>query len=80
MVRIEDLLQRWRADNRRSFLELRARWLLREVGDQLHETVSWGGGTTTKRDLAVRMAFHNGVHTGQIIDLRRALGMPRLIR
>jgi hypothetical protein len=68
---------------RRRFDEALARVVdaVRAAGDEkLHETVTWGGGSTTRRDLAVRMAFHNGVHTGQIIDLRRALGMPRLIR
>lgn len=53
---------------------------IRATGDgALAETVTWGNGTISKRDLAARMVFHNGVHAGQIIDLRRALGMPRLV-
>lgn len=43
-------------------------------------TVTWGRGETTARDLLVRMVFHNGMHTGQIVDLRRALGMPGVNR
>jgi hypothetical protein len=54
---------------------------IRAAGDEgLGEPVHWGQSTTTtKRDLAARMVFHNGTHTGQIVDLRRALGMPRLV-
>lgn len=35
----------------------------------------WGGGQASLYALAQRMVFHNGVHCGQIADLRRALGM-----
>lgn len=48
----------------------------RECSDaKLEELTSWGGGQMTIRDLGLRMAFHNGVHCGQIADLRRAFGM-----
>lgn len=39
------------------------------------EVVPWGAGQTTLGMLAARMIFHNGFHTGQVADLRRALGM-----
>lgn len=39
----------------------------------------WGKVKTTMHDLASRMVFHNGTHTGQLIDLRRALGMPKVV-
>jgi len=44
---------------------------------QLDRNVPWGptGATTTVRALIPRMVYHNGCHAGQIIDLRRALGM-----
>jgi hypothetical protein len=44
---------------------------------QLAAETPWGGpGMTTPVHLLVaRMAFHNGMHCGQIADLRRALGM-----
>ena len=53
----------------------------RRAGPQrLAARVQWGGGDTTGRDLLLRMVWHNGVHCGQLIDLRRALGMERVIR
>lgn len=45
----------------------------------LGDLTTWGGSETTKGDLLVRMALHNATHAGQIIDLRRALGMPKLV-
>lgn len=48
--------------------------------DRLGATVSWGRGETTARDLLARMIFHNGTHCGQLIDLRRALGMDKVFR
>lgn len=39
----------------------------------------WGaGGLFPASALVMRMVFHNGFHTGQIADLRRALGFKRL--
>jgi hypothetical protein len=40
---------------------------------KLDETRPWGKGQSTLREIAARMVFHNGMHTGQIADLRRAL-------
>jgi hypothetical protein len=40
LVRVRDLLLRWRADNLRTFRELRARWLLPRGQDQLEETLA----------------------------------------
>ncbi len=73
--RLEELRRRF-DDAQKRLIEV-----IRAAGDEgLAETVPWGqGSTTTKRDLAVRMVFHNGIHAGQIIDLRRAIGMPRVI-
>ena len=51
----------------------------RATDAQLETLVAWGGGQTPWADLVARMAFHNGVHTGQIIDLRRALGMKGVL-
>ncbi|MDX2115352.1 MAG: DinB family protein [Planctomycetota bacterium] len=38
----------------------------------LHTEVAWGSASLPKHLLAMRMVFHNGMHTGQIADLRRA--------
>lgn len=45
----------------------------------LERQFPWGGGQSPWADLVARMAFHNGVHTGQIMDLRRALGMKGVL-
>lgn len=48
--------------------------------DLLDRTTSWGSvKSLTFAELGLRMAFHNGTHTGQIIDLRRALGFDKVI-
>jgi hypothetical protein len=53
---------------------------VRAAGDGgLARTVAWGPTTISVRDLALRMVFHNGTHAGQIVDLRRGLGMPQVI-
>ena len=39
----------------------------------LARVVPWGQGTSTISALVHRMTFHNGMHCGQIADLRRAL-------
>jgi hypothetical protein len=41
----------------------------------LDRQVPWQTGAMTAADLVARLAFHNGVHAGQITDLRRALRM-----
>jgi hypothetical protein len=46
---------------------------------QLHQTTKWGAGLdVTLESLVARMVFHNGTHTGQIADLRRALGFKSI--
>jgi hypothetical protein len=47
---------------------------------RLDQTIPWHGGEITLRALVTRVTFHNGVHTGQITDLRRALGLERVIQ
>jgi len=39
----------------------------------------WGKVSTTGAALAQRMIFHNGVHCGQITDLRRALKLGNVL-
>lgn len=43
--------------------------------------ITWGAAAvpTSALVLATRMIHHTGTHVGQILDLRRALGLPRLI-
>jgi hypothetical protein len=45
----------------------------------LEREVTWGGGPIVAGDLVPRMVFHNGMHAGQIADLRRALGLGSAI-
>lgn len=39
----------------------------------------WATGHTTIALLAMRLMYHNGMHAGQIADLRRALAMKRVL-
>jgi hypothetical protein len=48
-----------------------------DLNDERH-AVAWGGQKLTRARLICRVVFHNGTHAGQILDLRRALGMPKL--
>jgi hypothetical protein len=42
---------------------------------KLDTMIKWGPGEIPLYQAGMRMIFHNGMHTGQIADLRRALGM-----
>ncbi len=54
---------------------------VRKAGEAgLAREVPWGNTRTTARDLALRMVFHNGLHCGQMVDLRRALGFAPVIQ
>lgn len=54
---------------------------LRSATDaQLEQRINWAGIEIPLHGLAARIIFHSGFHTGQIVDLRRALGMERVIR
>ncbi len=45
---------------------------------KLDEVVPWGQASTPLWALLTRMVFHNGFHTGQIADLRRALSFKSI--
>jgi hypothetical protein len=47
--------------------------------EALAADVPWGQAKAPLWTLVLRMAFHNGVHIGQMMDLRRALGLPRVV-
>lgn len=48
---------------------------------RLDEPVPFFGGMSLPRwNAAPRIVFHNGTHCGQIVDLRRALGMSPIFR
>ncbi|MEZ6234410.1 MAG: DinB family protein [Phycisphaerales bacterium] len=51
----------------------------RAADADLERQIAWGTGTISLGDLVVRVAFHNGIHAGQITDLRRGLGMGRIL-
>jgi hypothetical protein len=42
---------------------------------EFERTHTWGEHSASVSDLITRMVTHNGTHTGQLVDLRRALGM-----
>lgn len=47
--------------------------------EDLADSIAWGSAEYPLRDLAIRLSLHNALHAGQLADLRRALGMPRVI-
>lgn len=48
---------------------------------RLDETTAWGMTPQIPLALlALRILFHNGDHTGQILDTRRALHLPRVLK
>ncbi len=48
--------------------------LVSDPGVDLHATFPWGDGQTLLRE-ALLLADHNAYHVGQMVDLRRALGI-----
>jgi hypothetical protein len=53
---------------------------IRSLSDeQLGMTIEWGRATSNLTAFIARLVSHNGTHTGQIIELRRGLGMPGVI-
>ncbi len=53
---------------------------LRAASDAtLEREIAWGANRMRLDQLAYRMIFHNGMHAGQIADLRRAMGMKGVI-
>lgn len=46
---------------------------------KLEQLTPWGPSEIPLWLLVQRMSAHNGMHTGQVIDLRRALGMGRVL-
>ena len=54
---------------------------VRNTTDQkLDEMSPFHGSELPLYTMIMRVCFHNGAHAGQIIDLRRALSMPRVIK
>lgn len=45
----------------------------------LDQMMSWVTGAVPVWQLVVRMVHHNGMHCGQIVDLRRVIGLPLVI-
>ena len=46
----------------------------------LNGTIKWRESELSLWALVMRVTFHNGMHGGQITDLRRALGLERVIK
>lgn len=57
-----------------------ARALRGASDEQLQHKIEWAGQTITLYGMALRVMNHCGFHAGQIADLRRALGLGRVIR
>ena len=49
------------------------------TAERLAETVPWVGTQQPLASLVIRIAVHNGMHAGQLTDLRRALGFQRVL-
>ena len=47
--------------------------------DRLKDTVLWNGDPLRIDALAIRLCFHNGLHAGQLTDLRRGAGFDRVL-
>ncbi|MSR29167.1 MAG: DinB family protein [Phycisphaerales bacterium] len=47
--------------------------------ERLAGTIDWGGNQQEIASLVIRIAVHNGMHAGQLADLRRALGFARIL-
>ena len=47
--------------------------------ERLDAEEPWGAAKLSMATLIVRINSHNAMHTGQLVDLRRALGLPRVI-
>ena len=47
--------------------------------EALDSMIPWHDGEMPLWKLIMRVCFHNGAHAGQITDLRRAMGMTRVI-
>ena len=47
--------------------------------DRLSAPEKWGKADLTMADLIVRVCLHNSMHSGQLVDLRRGLGLARVI-
>lgn len=45
----------------------------------LGANVAWSDGPQRVDALVMRLCFHNGMHAGQLTDLRRVLGMARVL-
>ncbi len=45
---------------------------------KLNQPTKWGQAEITLGELCLRLIFHNGFHTGEIADLRRALGLKSI--
>lgn len=46
---------------------------------RLAQTIPWNDGPQRIDALAMRLCFHNGMHAGQLTDLRRVLGFERIL-
>ena len=53
--------------------------ILETSPDQLAADVPWGAAKVSAAALVTRQVFHIATHTGQLIDLRRALKMPSVV-
>jgi hypothetical protein len=50
------------------------------VQSKLDEEIQWGPAPIPLWRLVLRVSLHNGAHAGQLVDLRRGLGLERVIQ
>ncbi len=53
--------------------------LERTHAERLSSTIDWNGEQRRIDAMAMRICFHNGMHAGQLTDLRRALKFDRVL-
>jgi len=73
---LETALERWRESL--ATLETAVRALAADH-QAMHRTIPWGTVQVPLPAFLARMIAHNGVHCGQLTDIRRALGLGRVL-
>ena len=60
-------------------IETLARTIEIQSPERLSESVAWNDTPIRIDTLIIRVCFHNGMHAGQLTDLRRGLGFTAVL-
>ena len=71
---LETMIERWRRS-----LDHLAKAAAEVPDSELEREIRWGSQTLPLAAFIARMIFHNGTHCGQLVDLRRAIGLGNLM-